>query len=150
VKNRRGPAASTVPVHRKATFLRWCRFNLVGAVGIGVQLAVLVLLKSVLHCNYLAATAVAVEVAIVHNFAWHERFTWADRVQPAWRRSLLRLARFNCTTGGVSIVGNLAVMKAMVGLGHMNYFAANAVAIAACSVVNFLVSDEWVFDKSLR
>jgi putative flippase GtrA len=27
----------------------------------------------------------------------------------------------------------------------VNYFAANMIAIALCSVVNFLVSDEWVF-----
>jgi putative flippase GtrA len=33
----------------------------------------------------------------------------------------------------------------MVGVGHMNYLAANAIAIAMCSLANFLVSDEWVF-----
>ncbi|MGA7909619.1 MAG: GtrA family protein [Candidatus Sulfotelmatobacter sp.] len=130
------------------TFLRWWRFNLVGAIGIAVQLAALFLLKSVFHFNYLAATAVAVEAAVVHNFVWHEQFTWADRVQTAWRTSLPRLARFNLTTGGVSLAGNLALMKVMVGLGHMNYFAANAIAIALCSVLNFLVSDEWVFEES--
>jgi len=133
--------------HRMETFLRWCRFNLVGAIGIVVQLAALFLLKSIFHFNYLAATAVAVEAAVVHNFVWHEQFTWADRVQPAWRTSLPRFARFNLTTGGVSIIGNLALMKVMVGLGHMNYFAANAIAIVLCSVVNFLVSDEWVFER---
>jgi putative flippase GtrA len=128
-------------------FLRWWRFNLVGAIGIVVQLAALFLLKSIFHFNYLAATAVAVEAAVVHNFVWHEQFTWADRIQPAWCTSLPRLARFNLTTGGVSVIGNLALMKVMVGLGHMNYFAGNAMAIALCSVVNFLMSDGWVFER---
>jgi putative flippase GtrA len=59
--------------------VRWCKFNLVGGVGIAVQFAALLLLKSVLHFNYLAATAIAVEAAVVHNFVWHEQFTWADR-----------------------------------------------------------------------
>jgi putative flippase GtrA len=130
---------------RMQTFLRWWRFNLVGAVGIVVQLAALFLLKTIVHLNYLAATAVAVEAAVIHNFVWHEQFTWADRVKPSWRTSLPRLGRFNLTNGGVSILGNLALMKVMVGLGHVNYFAANMIAIALCSVVNFLVSDEWVF-----
>lgn len=63
----------------------------------------------------------------------------------SWRQSLARLARFNLTTGGVSIVGNLALMPVMVGVGHMNYLVANGIAIALCSLANFLVIEEWVF-----
>jgi putative flippase GtrA len=131
---------------RRGTALRWLKFNAVGALGIGVQLAVLLGLKSGFHLSYLLATALAVEAAVVHNFLWHERYTWADRVRPSWRYSLPRLLRFNLTNGGISIVGNLALMKVMVGLGHMNYLVANGVAIAVCSLVNFLVSEEWVFE----
>lgn len=123
--------------------------------GIVVQFAALFLLKSLLHFNYLAATAIAVEVAVLHNFVWHERFTWAERTQPVMsaadgtpissRRSLPRLVRFHLSNGAVSILGNLALMKLMVGQGHMNYLAANAIAIALCSLANFLVSEQWVF-----
>jgi putative flippase GtrA len=126
-------------------FARWLRFNLVGGMGIFVQFVFLSLMKSLLHLDYLTATALSVEAAVLHNFLWHERYTWADRVQPSWRRSLARLARFNLTTGGVSIVGNLALMRVMVGAGHMNYLVANGIAIALCSLANFLVSEEWVF-----
>jgi putative flippase GtrA len=128
------------------TAVRWLKFNLVGALGIGVQLAALLALKSGFHLNYLLATALAVEAALVHNFVWHERFTWADRVQRSWRKSLRRLLRFNLTTGAVSILGNLALMKVMVDLGHTNYLVANGVAIAVCSLANFLVSNEYVFN----
>ena len=44
------------------------------------------------------------------------------------------------------MVGNLALMKVLVGLGHMNYLLANAIAIVLCSAANFLVSEEWVFE----
>jgi len=127
--------------------LRWLKFNAVGALGIGVQLAVLFTLKSGFHLSYLLATAVAVEAAVVHNFLWHERYTWADRVRPSWRKSLPRLLRFNLTNGGVSMVGNLVLMKLMVDVSHWNYLVANGVAIALCSLANFLVSEEWVFEK---
>ena len=142
--------------------LRWCKFNLVGGIGIGVQFATLFLLKTVLHFNYLSATTLAVEAAVMHNFVWHEQFTWVDRVKQdrvkpdriepdrtrlLWRHSLPRLLRFNLTNGAVSILGNLALMKVMVGQGHMNYMVANATAIALCSLANFLVSDEWVFGE---
>jgi putative flippase GtrA len=125
--------------------LRWLKFNFVGALGIGVQLAALAVLKSVLHLDYLVATALAVEVAVLHNFLWHERFTWADRVHIAWRASLRRLAHFNLTTGAVSILGNLFFMRWLVGDLHLPYLAANAVSIALCSLANFLVADLFVF-----
>jgi putative flippase GtrA len=135
---------------RSRILVRWIKFNFVGGIGIGVQFAALFLLKSVLHFDYLIATALAVEVAVVHNFIWHERFTWADRArdahgQSSGRKSLFRFFRFNLTTGGVSIVGNLVLMNLLVGSGHVNYMLANGVAIVLCSAANFLVSEEWVF-----
>jgi putative flippase GtrA len=136
-----------------STLLRWCKFNFVGGIGIGVQFAALFLVKGMLHFNYLAATAIAVEAAVVHNFVWHEQFTWVDRTKSGdpfetrWRRSLPRLLRFNLTNGAVSILGNLALMKVMVGQGHMNYLLANGIAITLCSLANFLVSEGWVFTE---
>jgi putative flippase GtrA len=127
--------------------MRWLKFNVVGGLGIGVQLSILLCLTSGFHFGYLPATALAVEAAVVHNFLWHERYTWADRVQPAWKKSLPRLLRFNLTTGAISITGNLLLMKLLVGLGQMNYLVANGVAIALCSMANFLVSEGWVFEK---
>jgi putative flippase GtrA len=128
--------------------VRWCKFNLVGGAGIGVQFTALFLLKTVLQFDYLLATALAVQAAVVHNFVWHEQFTWADRIEASGRRSVARFLRFNLTAGLMSIVGNLALMKVMVGFGGMNYLVANIIAIALCSVANFVVSDSWVFESS--
>jgi putative flippase GtrA len=55
---------------------RWLRFNFVGLVGVGVQLGMLALLVSGLHLGKLTATALAVETAVLHNFVWHELYTW--------------------------------------------------------------------------
>ena len=126
--------------------LRWLKFNLVGGIGIAVQLAILIVLKTGLGLDYLVATALAVEGAVVHNFLWHQRFTWKER-PPGDRRadSWARFMKFNLTTGALSIAGNLLFMKALAGLGHMNYLLANGITIAACSVLNFLVSENFVF-----
>jgi putative flippase GtrA len=124
---------------RRSPAIRWIKFNLVGGMGIVVQLLMLVALKTNLH--YLFATALAVETAVVHNFLWHERFTWADRAGA----SFARFCKFNLTTGLFSIAGNLALMKLLVGVGHVNYLLANGITITACSVINFLVSDGFVF-----
>jgi len=121
------------------------RFYAVGAVGIVVQLAALAIFKSGFGLGYLAATALAVEAAILHNFFWHERWTWADRTRslPAGRAG--RLVRFHLTNGAVSILGNLALMQALAGRLHVPYLAANAIAIALCSLLNFLAADRLVF-----
>jgi putative flippase GtrA len=131
-------------------FVRWLKFNLVGAIGIAVQLAALAIFRSLLHLNYLLATTVAVEIAVLHNFLWHERFTWTDRPSGRFTSSLARLARFNLANGAVSILGNLTLMWLLVGQMRLNYFAANLVAIAACSLLNFLLSDRLVFDRNTQ
>ena len=125
-------------------FLRWLKFNAVGAIGIAVQLAALAVLTSVLEINYLLATGLAVEAAVLHNFIWHERFTWGDRRSPD---RFIRLLKFNLTTGVFSIAGNLAFTKVLSDAG-MNYLAANALSIAACSIVNFFLNDRFVFGRS--
>jgi putative flippase GtrA len=121
---------------------RWLKFNTVGAIGIGVQLAALALLKSALHVEILWATAAAVEIAVLHNFIWHERWTWKDR---AGSHVLVRLARFNLTTGAMSIVSNLLCMRLLVAQLHMQYLVANLLAIAVTSIANFLLSELFVF-----
>jgi putative flippase GtrA len=130
----------------RESFFRWLKFNFVGGIGIGVQLAVLTLLRSVLHIDYLVATGLAVETAVIHNFLWHERFTWADRPARHVIHSLARLAKFNFSNGLVSLVGNLVIMRALVGGLGMNYVAANLIAVATCSLVNFLLGDRFVFE----
>jgi putative flippase GtrA len=122
--------------------IRWLKFNAVGGIGIGVQLAVLAGLKSGLHLDYLWASGLAVEAAVIHNFVWHGCFTWAERQST---NCILRFAKFNLTTGLFSILGNLALMKLLVEMARVPYLAANGITIAACSVANFLLSDRFVF-----
>jgi putative flippase GtrA len=121
---------------------RWLKFNAVGAIGIGVQLAALAVWKSLLHVPILWATALAVEIAVLHNFVWHERWTWKGR---GGSHLLVRLARFNLTTGVMSIVSNLLCMQLLVGQLHMQYIVANLLAIAVTSIANFLLSELFVF-----
>jgi putative flippase GtrA len=125
---------------------RWLKFNLVGGIGVGVQLGCLkLLLLSAL--NVYGATALAVEFAVLHNFVWHERFTWRDR--PGGNRErMLRLLRFHLGNGAVSILGNLGLMWLLVGRLHMRHVVvANGIAIAICSALNFVLGEWFVFRR---
>jgi putative flippase GtrA len=128
------------------TFLqRWTAFNLVGLIGVAVQLAVVAVLVHGAGWNYLAATALAVEAAILHNFAWHQRWTWRDRRSRSLRDTAVRLVRFHALNGAVSLVGNVAITGLLVRSLHVEVVAANGIAILACALVNFAASDRLVF-----
>lgn len=123
----------------------WLKFNAVGLVGIGVQLLTLTILASVLKVNYLFSTFLAVEMTVLHNFVWHERWTWVERTRQMAGHRLRRLIRFHLTNGLISIGGNILLMWILVSKVHLHYFVANLIAIGACSVVNFFASDRVVF-----
>jgi len=127
------------------TLRHWLKFNAVGLIGVGVQLFTLTILTSGLGLNYLAATFLAVESAVLHNFIWHERWTWRERTRVSPSDIIVRLVQFNLTTGAVSILGNLIFMWLLVGQARLHYFVANILTIAACGLINFVVSDQVVF-----
>ena len=152
--------------------------------GVAAQLAALAFFNRVLGLGALIATAAAVETAVLHNFIWHERYTWADRIagfgirrsrhdrasgsgiwdsqSDHWKRRsffetripnpkshaaevLRRLFLFNLTNGSVSLVGNVMLTGFLLTQAHLPLLAANLVSITCCALVNFTVSDRWVF-----
>ena len=123
---------------------RWIVFNLVGVTGVVVQLASMTWLL-IWGLHYLAATALAVEAAILNNFLWHERWTWEDR--PAGRPNgrAVRFLRFNLTVGVVSIAQNLLLMTFLVEYFALHYLIGSLLSLAMCSLTNFLLSDFLVF-----
>lgn len=129
----------------QALVRQWLKFNAIGAIGILVQLAVLTVLTHLVRMNYLLATLFGVEAAVLHNFIWHERWTWAHAAHGGTKQMLLRLLKFNSTTGVFSIFGNLIFMRIFVGSLRMPVLPANLVTICACNLVNFGVSHYFVF-----
>jgi putative flippase GtrA len=116
------------------------RFNIVGAIGFLVQLGVLISLHAA-GWPVAAATIVAVEAAILHNFFWHEQWTWA-RMKAGTRAG--RLARFHLSNGMISMAGN-AVLTAVLVEAGAPLVAANVTAVVACSSLNFAAAHLWVF-----
>ena len=120
-------------------------FVAVGAMGLGVQLLVLRLLATETTMALPVSMALAVEAALLHNFVWHERWTWADRRPGASNPWLARLGRFHLTSGVVSIGGNVLLTSLFVTVAGLHYLVANVLAVAACTILNFLTADRLVF-----
>jgi putative flippase GtrA len=122
---------------------RWAKFNAVGVVGMGLQLALLSALNRRMGNHILDASAAAVEITLLHNFAWHWHYTWRDRrmdISPA-----AALVRFHLSNGMVSMLGNLALMQLLVREARLPLLLANSIAIACCSIANFFLGNQWAF-----
>jgi archaetidylinositol phosphate synthase len=122
--------------------LRWLKFNAVGVAGFAVQLAVLSLFTRVWGIHYLVATTLAVEIAVLHNFIWHEVWTWRGlAVDDRWRR----LVRFHLANGFVSIASNVLLTWMVKDGLHLPLLAANAGAVGMTAILNFALASVWVF-----
>jgi putative flippase GtrA len=130
------------------TFIRWLKFNLVGAIGMAVQLASLALFNRCWAGHYLYASAAAVELTLLHNFVWHLHYTWRDRRD----RSAIfgQLFRFHLSNGLVSMLGNLTLMRVLMHEAHMPLLVSNCIAILCCSIVNFCLGNNWAFAARQR
>jgi putative flippase GtrA len=128
--------------------VRWGKFNLVGVVGMAVQLGALALINRLAPEHYMLATAAALEITLLHNFVWHLHYTWRDRRCRSALRS--QLIRFHLSNGLVSMVGNLALMPVLVEGARIPVVAANAIAILCCSIVNFCLGHNWAFAPTLK
>ena len=108
-----------------------------------VQLTTLALLNHYAHGHYMVATAAALELTLVHNFIWHLNFTWRDRRSGGTLRT--QFVQFHLANGLVSLVGNLALMRLLVGVVHLPVVLSNAMAILCCSIVNFVFGNRLIF-----
>jgi putative flippase GtrA len=132
------------PWNLRPMLRRWWRFNLVGIGGFALQLGMLWILARVFSMHYLVATALAVEIAVLHNFAWHEAWTWQN-LEPAnrWRR----LLRFNLANGFLSIASNVLFTLLLMQWMGLPLLAANAIAVIIMALLNFALAESWVFAK---
>jgi putative flippase GtrA len=134
-------------------FRRWGVFNAVGFGGFVVQIGAIALLTRHFGWPAFAATAVAFELAALQNFLAHSYWTWGDRpvpgaVQgpaPGARQWLRRYWRYQGAKTA-SLAANLVITAALAHLG-LPAEIANTVAVLACAIPNYLVSEHLVFRR---
>ena len=129
--------------------MRVLRFSVAGLIGFLVQVAALWLLVSFTTMHYVPATIVAVEMAILINFVWHDRWTWRDRPASSERERWTRLARFNAMTGLTSIAGSVMVTAVLVELLSVSPIAANVISVVALGAFNFAGANTLVFRSAV-
>jgi putative flippase GtrA len=121
---------------------RFMRFSAAGVGGFIVQIATLAALTHLFSIHYVTATLLAVEAAIVVNFAWHEHWTWRDREK---RGVMARFLRFNALTAVTSLLGSVVVTTFLVETASMDPIVSNAISVIALGALNFVGSERFVF-----
>ena len=125
-----------------AALRQFVRFNVVGVLGASVQLAVLRFCTRGLGMQYAGATALAVEIALLHNFGWHQMWTWKNLPWQGWPA---RLMRFQLAHGLTSIASNTTLTVVLHEVAGLPVIAANMAAIAITGLLNFALARSWVF-----
>ena len=119
-------------------------FVTVSAIGFLVQVGTLALLTRSAGWGHGRATALAVTLAVVHNFAWHERWTWRDRVRTRGG-TRERLVKYLATTGASSVGGNVVMTAFWAGYVGLPVVVANVLSVATLALLNFAAADRVVF-----
>jgi putative flippase GtrA len=127
---------------RRARVARILKFACVGCVGVGINTGALYILSRWLGLPVAAASAVAVELAVISNYFLNARWTFATQAA-----SLRRFAKFNLASlFGLGL--NVMIVWLLTRFG-IYFLAANLFGIAAGFASNYVFSSIWVWGQVL-
>jgi dolichol-phosphate mannosyltransferase len=132
--------------HRFKRFERITRFASVGALGTVLNLAIMAALMSA-DIHYVLAALVAIEITIVTNFLFGERFVFRDQRaggRPMWVRLGSSLA-FNNAEALVKV----PLLMALVELLSIHELIAQATVLLAAFFLRFLFTTRVIYRTEL-
>ncbi|BCY06880.1 glycosyltransferase [Actinoplanes sp. L3-i22] len=119
---------------------RMAGFAVAGALGTAVNSAALWAFGEVAGLPYLLAAFLAVQVAIVGNFAIVDRLV----MPPGERAAGHRFGRFLLVNNTLTPI-HLGLLYALVQVGGLHYLSANVAAIVVVFVLRYAVTSAWVY-----
>lgn len=119
------------------------KFTVVGALGTLLNLLLMFLMVEVFATEFVTASILAIEMAIVHNFLFNNYWTFGT--QRSEGIIIKKFLYFNLASGG-SLVVNVAVSALLIHFGTW-YLFAQAIGIATAFTSNFLTSTHLVFNE---
>ncbi|HEV7807283.1 MAG TPA: GtrA family protein [Solirubrobacteraceae bacterium] len=127
-------------LRQRANWLQLLRFAAVGASGYVVNLAVFAAAVHGAGFDYLIAAAMAFAIALANNFFWNRGWTFRAGSGHAG----FQAARF-LVVSLVAFGFNVVLLFALVEYASMPKVAAQALAIAAATPLNFIGNKLWSF-----
>ncbi len=128
-------------------FRRWGVFNLVGMGGFVLQIGTIALLMRGFGWQSFVATAISLELAALHNFIGHNRFTWNDRPAGSVREWGRRYVKYQIAKS-TSLTFSLAITMIVLATTPLAPEVANAIAVLVCALPNYLLTERLVFTRT--
>jgi putative flippase GtrA len=123
-------------------------FQVIAWLGTLVNLAVLWLMHGVLKVSVVLAGAIAIEVAIVHNFTWNYFITWKTRVKRTPKDYFLLLVKYNIVTASIDFVVNLGTLWILNKFFGVNYLLADLIGQLLGPLFKFFANEFIVFPQN--
>lgn len=123
------------------------KFNIVGGIGIIVNMAAYIFFKDVLLAHYMIAGALATEISIINNFILNDIWTFRKRnpKMSLWfRAGVFHLSRL------LGLGVTLASLYVLVDLFRLNDLLAYFISIGLGVLANFYTSDVYVWSQKKR
>jgi len=134
---------------KRELITRFVKFGIVGGSGAIINTGILWSLTQ-MGLHYLAAAAIATEVAIITNFIGNHLFTFKDRKHGSLKKKFLMFQ-------GVSIIGLICTLGVLWVLTttfgqdpSWLLLVWNAVAIIISSVINFVLNHQFTWNNEVR
>ncbi|MCL7383374.1 MAG: GtrA family protein [Thaumarchaeota archaeon] len=129
---------------RRLFSAEFLKFNIVGGIGILVNMAAYIVLKDWLQAYYMISGALATEVAIINNFILNDLWTFRNRntkVNVWVRAGLFHLSRLL----GMGVT--LGALYILVDFFKLNDLLAYFFSIGLGVLANFYTSDIYVWSQ---
>ncbi len=131
-------------VRKPHNWVQLVKFCAVGASGYVVNLCVFALGVEVLGLHHLVAATLAFVVAVTNNFWWNRHWTFRAHGGHAG----FQAARF-FTVSIAAFLFAATVLELLVSVAEVPEIAAQAIAIAAATPLNFVGNKMWTFAVEL-
>lgn len=126
---------------QRALLAKLIKFLIIGGSGVLVNTAALFFLYQIARLPLLAASALAVELAIVNGFLWNNRWTFGRRTL-----SLGRFLRYHAVSLG-GLVITTGTLWLLVRYAGILYLTANLVGIVLATAWNFCANVLWTWKE---
>lgn len=121
------------------------KYGIVGASGTIISMLTLYILTDIASIYYLLSGIAAVELSLINNFFWNDR--WTFRLHKHANSKLTRLLHYHIIsiTGAIADIALLYILTSWFGI---YYLLSNFIAIVCVFFVNYVINSKITWKKA--
>jgi len=126
--------------------VRFAMFSAIGAIGVGVHMAVLTFAMFVLSIHFLTSQVIAAVAAMTGNFFLNNALTYRDRRLRGWRQLADGWVSF-CAVCAVGLIANIGIAGFLHDFRDSGWALSAMVGVLIGAVWNYALSSKFVWGR---